>query len=182
MVSIPATSVDEYLATLPAERRAVVAAVRNVVRKRLPKGYEERPAWGMIAYEVPLSRCPETYNGKPLCFAALAAQKNHYALYLMGVYMNPVLTKRLQEGFKRAGKTLDMGKSCVRFKSLDDLALDVLGDVVAAVPIDTFIDRYQAVHPPKRAKAAKAAAKTKGTAAKSKATKATRATRRAKPT
>ena len=84
MVSSKAQTVPEYLAELPAERRAVIAAVRKVVRKHLPKGYVEAMNWGMICYEIPLKRYPITYNKQPLSYAALAAQKNNYALYLMG--------------------------------------------------------------------------------------------------
>jgi uncharacterized protein YdhG (YjbR/CyaY superfamily) len=173
MVSIPATTAAEYLAQLPENRRAVVAALRKMVKRRLPKGYQEQAAWGMITYSVPLARSGPTYNGQPLCYAAIAAQKNHYALYLTGVYMAPALMTRVQEAFKAAGKKLDMGKSCVRFKSLDALPLDALGDVIAAVPVDEFVARYQAVHPaPKtRATAAKKAAKP---AAKAKGAKAAR--------
>jgi uncharacterized protein YdhG (YjbR/CyaY superfamily) len=179
VASIPAATVDEYLAQLPAERRAVVAAVRAMVRKHLPKGYEERPAWGMITYSVPLERTGPTYNGQPLCYAALAAQKHHYSLYLMGAYMNPVLTKRLQELFASAGRKLDMGKSCVRFKTLDAIPLEGLGEVIAAVPVDTFVSRYQAVHGATKSgskrspkQTTKSVAKAKG--ARAKATKAAR--------
>jgi uncharacterized protein YdhG (YjbR/CyaY superfamily) len=168
MVSIPATTAADYLAQLPEDRRAVVSAVRKLVKRHLPKGYEEHAAWGMLTYSVPLARSGPTYNGQPLCYAGIAAQKNHYALYLMGAYMDPALTKRLQDAFKAAGKKLDMGKSCLRFKSLDAIPLDALGDVIAAVPMDEFVARYQAVHAaPKQAarkstKASKPAAKAKG--------------------
>ncbi|HEX5818053.1 MAG TPA: DUF1801 domain-containing protein [Gemmatimonadales bacterium] len=173
MVSIPATTADEYLAQLPEDRRAVVAAVRKMVKRRLPKGYQEQAAWGMITYTVPLARSGPTYNGQPLCYAGIAAQKNHFALYLTGAYMDPALTKRVQEAFTAAGKKLDMGKSCVRFKSLDALPLDALGDVIAAVPVDVFVERYRAVHPApkKRAAATKKASKP---AAKAKGAKAAR--------
>ena len=85
MVSSKETTPAAYLASLPPERRKVVAAVRAVVKKRLPKGYVESMNWGMLAYEIPLSRYPDTYNKQPLMFVALAAQKNNYALYLTGV-------------------------------------------------------------------------------------------------
>jgi hypothetical protein len=146
MATIPAGTVDEYLAQLPEDRRAVVAAMRRMVKRHLPKGFRERTNWGHICYEVPLAKSGPTYNGQPLCYAAIAAQKNHYALYLTGVYMDPALTRRVQETFKAAGKRLDMGKSCVRFKSLDAFPLDELGPIVAAVPIEEFIARYQSIH------------------------------------
>ena len=143
MVSSAATSVTQYLEELPPERRKVVAAVRAVVRKHLPKGYAESMNWGMIAYEIPLARYPETYNKQPLAYVALAAQKNNYALYLSGPYMDPEVDAMLREAFKSAGKKLDMGKSCLRFKSLDDIPLDVIGKVVAAVPVDRYIEHYE---------------------------------------
>ena len=118
MVSSKATTVAAYLAELPAERRAVIAAVRKVVRKHLPKGYVETMNWGMICYEIPLKRYPVTYNRQPLSYAALAAQKNNYALYLTGCYGASALQQKLAAAFKAAGKKLDMGKSCLRFKKL----------------------------------------------------------------
>jgi len=146
MATIPADTVDEYLAQLPEDRRAVVAAVRKMVKRNLPKGLQERTNWGHICYEVPLAKSGPTYNGQPLCYAAIAAQKNHYALYLTAAYMDPALTRRVQEVFKAAGKRLDMGKSCVRFKSLDAIPLEALGPIVAAMPMEQFIVRYQGIH------------------------------------
>lgn len=143
MVRSTAPTVDAYLAELPEDRRAVVARVRDVIRSRLPAGYEEAMNWGMISYEVPLSRYPDTYNRQPLSYVALAAQKNGYSLYLNCVYQDPALLARLRQGFAASGKRLDMGKSCVRFKRVDDLPLDVVGDMVAAVPPDAFIARYE---------------------------------------
>jgi hypothetical protein len=139
-----AKSADEYLDDLPADRRDAIAAVRAVVRKNLPKGYSEFVSWGMINYGVPLSRFPNTYNGQPLCYAALAAQKNYCSLYLMSVYGDKKHEARLRDGFKAAGKKLDMGKSCVRFKSSDDLPLDVVGELIAAVPAEKWIAIYEA--------------------------------------
>ncbi|MFL5521803.1 MAG: iron chaperone [Gemmatimonadales bacterium] len=156
MVSIPAATVDEYLAQLPEDRRAVVSAVRKMVKKHLPKGFQERASYGMIGWEVPLAKSGPTYNGQPLCFAGIAAQKHHYSLYLTSAYMDPVITKRVQDIFKAAGKRLDMGKSCVRFRSLDAIPLDDLGPIIAAVPMDEFIERYHAIHaPPRTSKRAK---------------------------
>lgn len=145
MVMSKASTVAAYLAELPPERRKVMAAVRSVIRKNLPKGFRESTGYGMICYSVPLSRYPDTYNGQPLCYAALAAQKNYYAVYLTGVYGDPVKTKALKEAFKKAGKKIDMGKSCVRFRSLDNLPLDAIGQAIAGTPVDAFIARYEAV-------------------------------------
>jgi uncharacterized protein YdhG (YjbR/CyaY superfamily) len=174
MVSIPATTAAEYLAQLPEDRRAVVSAVRKMVKRHLPRGYEEQAAWGMLTYTVPLARSGPTYNGQPLCYAGIAAQKNHYALYLMGAYMDPALTKRLQAAFKAAGKKLDMGKSCVRFKSLDAIPLDALGSIVAALPMKQFIERYQAIHAATKTGVKKAAKAARATRTAKKAVKATR--------
>ena len=143
MASSKATSVTDYLKSLPAERRKVVSAVRDVVLEHLPKGYRESINWGHITYEVPLETYPDSYNGQPLCYAGLAAQKNHYALYLMGAYANPKVAKTLALEFKKRGKKLDMGKSCLRFKALDDLPLDVIADVIASTPVDEMISYFE---------------------------------------
>lgn len=143
MASKVATSVAEYLQELPPDRRQVVGAVRDVVLRALPAGYAESFGWGMICYGVPLSTYPDTYNGQPLMCAALAAQKNHFALYLMCAYMDPALETALKNGFAAAGKRLDMGKSCLRFKRLDDLALDTIGEVIASVPPERLIEQYE---------------------------------------
>ncbi len=147
MVSSKAASVQEYLDELPEDRRAVVSAVRKTIRKNLPAGYREGMLWGLIGYFVPLERFPDTYNGQPLCYVGLAAQKNHYAVYMTGAYQNSGERKRLEEGFRNAGKKLDMGGSCVRFKKLEDLPLDVIGKAVASVPVEKFLTRYQQVKP-----------------------------------
>ena len=138
------TTVAEYLDRLPAERRDVVAAVRDVVVRNLPVGYRETLAWGMITWVIPLERYPDTYNGHPLGYVSLAAQKNYYALYLMGCYMDPEQDRRLRESFALAAKKLDMGKSCVRFRKLEDLPLEAIGQIVASMPPDAYIARYEA--------------------------------------
>ncbi len=144
MAATRAKTVAAYLKELPADRRAVVSAVRDLVRKNLPQGYEELLGYGMIMYSVPLSRFPDTYNGHPLCYVALAAQKNYYTLHLMSVYGNAEHAAKFKAEYARAGKKLDMGKSCVRFKSLDDLPLDLIARTVATVPAERWIELYQA--------------------------------------
>jgi hypothetical protein len=144
MASSKATTVEDYLAELPPERRAVVTAVRDVVRKNLPKGYTETMNWGMISYELPLSRYPNTYNGKPLSYAALAAQKNYFALYLPVVYQDAEQEAWLRDEFKKAGKKLDIGKSCVRFKRVEDLELGAIAKAIASTPPDKLIERQEA--------------------------------------
>ena len=144
MVSSRAGTVDDYLSDLPAERRAVVAAVRDVVRRHLPGGYRESMHFGMIGWCVPLERYPDTYNGQPLGYVALAAQKNHYALYLTCAYQDAGELAWLEEAWRRAGRRLDMGKSCVRFRALEELPLDVVGAFVARTPPEKFIAQYEA--------------------------------------
>ena len=126
-----------YLKELPAERRRELSRVRDMVRKNLPEGYRETMNWGMITYEVPLEQHAKTYNGQPLCYAGLAAQKNYLSLYFMPV--DASVLARLKAAFKQAGKKLDMGKSCIRFKQADDLPLDAIGAEIAAVPLDRFV-------------------------------------------
>ncbi len=145
MASSSAPTVAAYLAELPPERRKVIAKVRGVIRKHLPRGYKEGMIFGMIGYYIPLSVFPDTYNKQPLMYAALAAQKNNYALYLMPVYADPSLTKWWKAAYTATGKKLDMGKSCVRFKSLDQLPLEVVGQCIAKVPLETYLARYAAV-------------------------------------
>jgi uncharacterized protein DUF1801 len=139
-----AATVQEYLDELPEDRRNVVSAVRDVILRNLPKGYSESMSWGMISYEVPLERYPKTYNGQPLGFAGLAAQKNYYAVYLMCVYADSVEERRLREEFAKAGKKLDMGKSCIRFRKLEDISLDAIGRAVASMPVERYIEVYEA--------------------------------------
>ena len=138
-----ATTAEEYLAALPDERRDAIARVRTVVKKHLPKGYSEFVSWGMLNYGIPLSRFADTYNGQPLCYAALAAQKNYCSLYLMSVYGDRTSEARLRAGFEAAGKKLDMGKSCVRFRVPEDLPLDVVGEVIGSIPVEKWIEIYE---------------------------------------
>lgn len=143
MVMSKATTVADYLAELPADRRKTISKVRAVIRKHLPKGYEETIGYGMICYSVPLSVFPDTYNGRPMCYAALAAQKHYCAIYLMNVYGDTATAKAFRDGFRKAGKKLDMGKSCVRFRTADDLPLDVIGRTIAGTPLNAFLAMYE---------------------------------------
>ena len=144
MVMSAATTVADYLASLPAERRAEIEPVLETVRRHLPEGYEEAMAYGMIGWGIPLSRYPKTYNKQPLAYVALAAQKNHNALYLMGAYADPRQSKRLERAFADAGKTMDCGKSCLRFKRAADLPLEAIGEILEATPPETMIALYEA--------------------------------------
>ncbi len=142
-------TVAEFLAALPADRRKELAKVRNVIKQNLPKGYKESTGWGAITYEVPLKAYPDTYNKKPLCYVALAAHKSYLSLYLMNVYGDPERRRGFEAGFRKAGKKLDMGGSCVHFHKADDLALDLIGETVAATPMAKWIEIAKKARPKK---------------------------------
>jgi hypothetical protein len=144
MVSSKAATPEAYLYELPRERAELVARVRDLVNANLPDGYAERMNWGMISWEVPTELYPDTYNGQPLVYAALAAQKNHYALYLNCVYASEERTERLRRDYEAAGKKLDMGKSCIRFRKAEELAEDVLAATIRSIPLNRFIADYEA--------------------------------------
>jgi hypothetical protein len=173
MVSSKATTVAKYLAELPADRRAAISRVRDTILANLPEGYEEGMQYGMIGYYVPLSRFGDTYNGQPAGIAALASQKQYMALYLMTVYGDPKTEAWFRGAFAKAGKKLDMGKSCVRFKTLEDLPLSVIGETIARVGVDEFLAKMQAVKgSARKARAAKKAPAKKTPAKKASAKKA----------
>lgn len=135
--------VSQYLGSLPADRRQAIEQVRTVILKNLPKGYAESINWGMLSYEVPLTRCPDTYNGQPLAYAGLASQRNYMTLHLLSVYADKKTAQWFKSAYKASGKKLDMGKSCIRFKKLEDLPLDVVGEAIARTPVDEWVDKYQ---------------------------------------
>ena len=143
MVKSTAKTVEDYLNTLPEDRREAISKVRQVVLKNLPEGYVETMNWGMISYEIPLERYPDTYNKQPLGIAGLASQKNNMTLYLMSVYSDPKTTNWFQEQFKASGKKLDMGKSCVHFKKIDDLPLEVIAETIRRCTVEEYIKRYE---------------------------------------
>ncbi len=145
MVTSSATTVDEYIASLPDERRKAIETVRNVVRDNLPDGYREGMQFGMIGWYVPLERFPDTYNGQPLGLAGLASQKNYMSLYLNTVYGDPATERWFRDRYAASGKTLDMGKSCVRFRKVEDLPLDVIGETIARADLDRYVAGYEAV-------------------------------------
>ena len=139
-----AKTVAEYLSNLDDVRREAISAVRGVILDNLPDGYEEAMQFGMITYVVPLSVLVDTYNGQPLMYVALASQKRHMSLYLTNVYADESVEQWFRERYRAAGKKLDMGKSCVRFRKLDDLPLELVGEVVARTPIADFVEIYKA--------------------------------------
>ena len=140
-------TVQEYLSDLPNERLEAIEAVRDVILDNLPDGFEEAMNWGMITYQVPLSRYPDTYNKQPLMMAALASQKNHMAVYLTGVYANDESRDKFTAAYKDTGKRMDMGKSCVRFRRLDDLPIELIGEAIAEHSVDEFIDLTEQARP-----------------------------------
>ena len=143
MVSSKATTVADYLAELPLERRAEIEKVRDLVNSAMPEGFREGIGYGMIVWFIPLERYPDTYNKQPLGYAALAAQKNYNSLYLHCVYASKESSERVKQASAAAGKKLDMGKSCIRFKTADDLPLDVIRDEIASTTPDQFIRIYE---------------------------------------
>jgi hypothetical protein len=137
-----AKTAGEYLAGLPPERRAAISAVREVILANLPAGYEEVMQHGMIGYVVPHSLYPAGYHCKPsepLPYAALGSQKNHMAVYLCNVYGHKETENWFRKTYEATGKKLDMGKSCVRFKNVEQLPLEVIGQVIARTPVEKYI-------------------------------------------
>jgi uncharacterized protein YdhG (YjbR/CyaY superfamily) len=142
-----ATTVQAYLASLPPDRREAIEAVRKVILKNLDKDYVENMSYGMIGYCVPHSIYPPGYHCKPeqaLPFAALASQKNYMSVYLMCTYGRVSHLKWFQDAWAKTGKKLDMGKSCIRFKKVEDLALDVIGESIRRVPAKNYIAEVEA--------------------------------------
>ncbi|HSB47650.1 MAG TPA: DUF1801 domain-containing protein [Candidatus Bilamarchaeum sp.] len=147
MASSASTTVEEYLSGLPPKRRAVISEVRKMILRNLPPGYEERMQYGMIVYVVPLATWPQTFNGLPLAVAALAAQKNHFSLYLMSVYGDERMREWFVAEYAAGGKKPDLGKSCIRFRRLEDLPLEVIGKAIARVPVGDYIAIYEKNRP-----------------------------------
>lgn len=138
-----ALDVESYLLELTPERREAIGTVRALILSHLPEGYVETMNWGMISYEVPLQIFPETYNKQPLMYAALASQKNYMAVYLSAIYQDANRQAEFEAAYRATGKKLNMGKSCVRFKTLADLPLELVGQCIASVPLAAFLEGYQ---------------------------------------
>ena len=145
MVKSEAKTAEEYIANLTPDRKKIISQVRELILMNLPKGYEEVIEWGMLAYVVPLSILPDTYNKKPLQYAALASQKNYNSLYLMSVYGDPKIEADFIADYEATGKKLDMGKSCVRFKNIEDLPLEIIGKVIARTSVAEYVKRYRSL-------------------------------------
>jgi len=140
-----ASTVAEYLSELPPDRQEAIEKVRETILHNLPEGYQEAMNWGMITYQVPLEVYPDTYNKKPLMYAALANQKNHMAVYLTGIYLDEDRRKKFEQAYKMTGKRYDVGKSCVRFRKLDDLPLLLIGNSIKAMEMDEFVEQVKTV-------------------------------------
>jgi hypothetical protein len=152
VIQSKAPTVTAYLTSLEPGRRKAISAVRSVIKKKLPKGYAEVMQYGMISYVVPLRLYPAGYLGKedvPLPFVSLASQKSYMAVYLMHIYGDAKLEAWFNAAWKQTGRKLDMGKSCVRFKAVEDLALDVLGEAVARTSVADHIARYEETRKPR---------------------------------
>jgi hypothetical protein len=134
---------QEYLESLPEGRREAIAEVRQTILDNLPEGYEEAMQYGMLSYVIPLERYPETYNGQPLGYVSLASQKNYMSLYLMGIYGEVDGRNWFEAEAEKRGAKLDIGKACVRFRRLEDLPLDLVGEAVARIGVEDFIEKYE---------------------------------------
>jgi hypothetical protein len=179
-----AATIPAYLDSLPADRRAALDQLLVVIRKNMPQGYEEAFAYGVIAWQVPLSVYPDTYNKRPMMYAALGSQKGHMALYLCNVYGDPETRAAFEARWAKSGKKLDMGKACVRFKKIEDVALDAVAEAIAATPMNKYVAFAKVVHAKKPAtkQAKKAATRpAKKQAKKSARTPTTARTRRRWP-
>lgn len=173
MVQSKAKTVSEYLASLPADRRQMVEAIRKVIKKNLGKGIAEGIQYGMLGFFIPHSVYPDGYHcdaSQPVPFASIASQKNKVSVYLFCLYVEPKRVEKFVKDWKATGKKLDMGKSCVRIKKLEDAPLDVIGDAVKGYTVQQFLDHYTASIPASAQKKTKKKT-TKKKVAKKKATK-----------
>ena len=140
-----ATTVKEYLASVPEDRRKGIEVVHKVILKNLDKQYEESMLWGMIGYAVPHRVWPTGYHcdpSKPLMMAALSSQKNNLSVYLMSVYSDKAERAWFQKAWAKSGKKLNMGGSCIRFTKVDDAALDVIGEAIRRTPAKAYVENY----------------------------------------
>ena len=140
-----AETVDQYIVELPEDRKDPIRKVRETILDNLLEGYEEVMNRGMITYQVPFSVYPNTYNKKPLMYAGLASQKNHMAIYLTAIYINEDRRKTFEKDYLATGKRYDTGKSCIRFRKLDDLPLDLISKVISSMSVNEFLQEIEMV-------------------------------------
>lgn len=152
MVYSKAKTVSEYLAELEPKRQAEIEKLRQLLLSSLPAGLEEAMNWGMICYQVPLSLVPKTYNNQPLLYAAIASQKNYISLYLMPIYAFDQARAQFESAWLATGKKLDVGKSCVRFKNLDEIPLQVVSKAAGQISLAEYVKRYELIQARKSAK------------------------------
>lgn len=136
-------TVAGYIKSLPPERAVVMSEFRALVNKHIKSGFVETMRWGMISWEIPLDKYPDTYNNQPLNYIALAAQKNNYSLYLMSCYATKAEGEAFEKAYRASGKRMDMGKSCVRFKSREDLPLPLIVKYIKRYSLKEFIQVYE---------------------------------------
>ncbi|MBL7715637.1 MAG: DUF1801 domain-containing protein [Bdellovibrionales bacterium] len=142
MARSTAKTVSEYLMEMPEDRKKAIQAVRKVIKKNLPKGVKEAMSWGMIGYEIPLKIHPDTHNGKPLLYAALGSQKNYMVLHAPSVYIDKKTAEWFRKKVLAAGKKLDMGGGCIRFRKVEDLSLPAVGALIGKVTVQGFIQMF----------------------------------------
>lgn len=144
-----ATTVNDYIAELPEDRKKAISELRKVIKKNLPKGFKEGIGYGMMGWSVPHSKYPAGYHCNPkdpLPFMGMASQKNSINLYHMGIYADPKLLKWFQDEHAKASpKRLDMGKSCIRYKKADDIPYKLIGELAAKITVDEWIEKYETV-------------------------------------
>lgn len=143
MVQSKAETVDQYLSELPTKRREDITVLRKIILKNLPDGFIETMQYGMISYIIPFDHYPKTYNHQPLAIVSLASQKNYMSLYLMNIYSDKKKEYWFKEEYKKSGKKLDMGKSCLRFKKIEDLPLELIAKVINQTSVKDFIEQYE---------------------------------------
>ncbi|MEM6764156.1 MAG: DUF1801 domain-containing protein [Bacteroidota bacterium] len=148
-MTIDAATVDEYISKLPGERQEVVSKIRQVIQENIPDGFEECISYKMIGYVVPHSLYPDGYHCDPklpLPFINVASQKGYVALYHSGIYNSEELLRWFQEEYpKHSKRKLDMGKSCIRFKKMDDVPYELIGELVSKMTPQDWISRYEEV-------------------------------------
>ena len=142
-----ANSPEDYIAQLPEDRKGPIQKLRDVINKNLPKGFEEAMSYGMIGYVVPHSVYPDGYHCDPklpLPFLSIASQKNFIAVYHMGVYADQELLDWFTSEYpKHCSRKLDMGKSCIRFKKIDDIPYELIGELSSKITVDQWVDTYE---------------------------------------
>lgn len=140
----PEKTVAGYIKSLPPERALVIGYMRQLVNENISSGFMENMRWGLISWEIPLDTYPDTYNGQPLNYVGLAAQKHGYSLYLMSCYVSGSGHRDFKNAYLKTGKKLDIGKSCIRFKSIDDLPLSLIAKYIRKYSVPEFIRVYEA--------------------------------------